>query len=873
MATGMTKGTHAHGKQTDPLARYWAKRDFNITSEPRGEQARPGQARSFVIQKHAASRLHYDFRLELDGVLISWAVPKGPSYDPSDKRMAIHVEDHPLSYASFEGTIPPKQYGAGTVIVWDNGTWEPVGDPHEGLAKGKLLFHMHGQKMSGLWELIKITKGGERQEPWLLFKKRDEFARPKSEFDVVSELPDSVIAKPLTRTQPKAASASKATTSVATTTTITKKTTQKPAKNATLPGAIKAALPDKLTPQLATLATGIPANGHWTYELKFDGYRLLTRFDKGRPTLITRGGHDWSSKMPGLVKELSALGIRSGWLDGEIVMLGEDGMPNFNALQKAFDHHVHADEIVYFLFDVPFLEGYDLRNTTLADRRQLLKALLEEKGSEHVRFSADFEADPSSVLDSACRMHMEGVIAKRSDAPYVSTRSETWLKLKCKQRQEFVVCGYTDRTDGSPQIGSLILGVHAPDGKLVSVGSVGTGWNAQEARELKTKLAKLEADKPPFAESPGKPGRWSKRRPGSERWVQAKLVAEVEFAEWTPDNQIRHASYVALRSDKPAKTIVRETAKAISGAAPLRSAGPTAVGGVKISHGERVIDPSTGLTKLDLVRYYESVAEWILPHLKGRPCSLVRGPSGITGQLFFQKHGDKIGIPNITELDPALWPNHEALLSVDNVEALAGAAQLNVIEFHTWNSLAKKIDQPDRMIFDLDPGEGTKWPEVQEAALLVRTLLTELGLQAWLKTSGGKGLHVVVPLAPRLHYDVVKAFSQAIVQHLAKAIPSRFVAKSGPANRVGKIFADYLRNGHGATTAAAFSARARPGLGVSMPVSWDDLNKLKSGAQWTVTTAREHLSFQQDDPWEDYWKTKQTLTAAMKALGFKPPKL
>jgi bifunctional non-homologous end joining protein LigD len=350
-----------------------------------------------------------------------------------------------------------------------------------------------------------------------------------------------------------------------------------------------------------------------------------------------------------------------------------------------------------------------------------------------------------------------------------------------------------------------------------------------------------------------------------------RTVVEVEFGEWTPDGQIRHASYVGVRSDRLSKTIVRETAKQLSG--PVRTAGKAAVGGIKVTHAERIIDPSSGLTKLDLVRYYESVAHWILPHLQGRPCSLVRGPSGVIGQLFFQKHGDKekLGIPGIRELDPALWAGHDALLEVGSPHALAGAAQMNVIEFHTWNSLAKNIDKPDRMILDLDPGEGTVWQHVQEAATLVRTLLCELGLESWLKTSGGKGLHVVVPIAPRLDHDAVKAFSQAVVQHLARTIPSRFVAKSGPSNRVGKLFVDFLRNSHGATTVAAFSARARPGLGVSMPVSWDELPKLKSSAQWTIATAREYLSLQAADPWADYWKNRQTLTAAMKLLGFKPP--
>ncbi len=845
----------------DPLARYWAKRDFAVTSEPRGERGKKSAERSFVVQKHAASRLHYDFRLELDGVLVSWAVPKGPSFDPTDKRMAIHVEDHPLSYGDFEGTIPPKQYGAGTVIVWDNGTWEPVGDPQEGLAKGKLLFRMHGQKLSGLWELVKIAKGGEKQEPWILFKKRDEFARPRADFDVVTALPDSVIAKPL-----------KAAVSLTTAAPRSTKVAKSPPSrlgHKGISGAVKARLPEKLAPQLATLATGVPSEGAWLYEIKFDGYRVMARIDKGKATVITRGGHDWSDKMPQLVEELGQLGVKSAWLDGEIVVLDENGVPSFNALQKAFDRGRSGAEIVLFLFDVPFFEGYDLRDVELLSRRQLLKALLDERGTEHVRFSADFEADPASILSSACSMNLEGVIAKRADSPYTSRRTEAWLKLKCKQRQEFVICGYTNRTDGAPQIGSLLLGVHSADGQLVSVGSVGTGWDAQEAADLKKRLVKLEVPDAPFDAGAAKPGRWSKRKAGSERWVHPKLVAEVAFAEWTPDGQIRHASYVSLRTDKPAAAITRETAKPVG--QPAAGATKTSTrAGIKVSNADRVIDPSTGLTKLDLVRYYESVAEWILPHLKGRPCSLVRGPSGVTGELFFQKHDDKLSMPGVKELDEKLWPGHGALLEVGAPRALASAAQMNVIEFHTWNSKARSINKPDRMIFDLDPGEGTTWEHVQEGALLVRTLLNELDLASWLKTSGGKGLHVVVPLAPRFDYDTVKAFSQAVVQHLAKTIPSRFVAKSGPSNRVGKLFVDYLRNGHGATTAAAFSARARPGLGVSVPVDWEQLPKLRSGAHWTIAKAREHLSFQTIDPWAPYWISKQTLTGPMKTLGFKP---
>jgi bifunctional non-homologous end joining protein LigD len=844
----------------DPLERYRTKRNFDKTPEPSGADGAlgsQGETLGFVIQKHAATRLHYDFRLELDGVMLSWAVPKGPSYDPKDKRMAVRVEDHPISYNTFEGTIPRGQYGAGTVIVWDRGTWQPVGDPRQGLAAGKLLFTLHGQKMAGLWELVRIGKPEERQVPWLLFKKHDAFERPRAEYDVVTALPDSVVAKPLraastaTRGHHGAAGADSG------------------ASPPALSAAVKAELPLKLGPQLATLSTGLPVSSDWTFEIKFDGYRLLTRIEHGVPRLITRGGHDWTAKMPALARDLADLGVKSAWLDGEIVVLGADGMPDFNALQNAFDRGSATDVIVYFLFDVPFFEGYDLRSEPLRERRRLLKAFLDDKQTERVRFSADFDADPATILQSAANLGLEGVIAKRGDAPYVSARTESWLKLKCRQRQEFVVGGYTDRGNdtGAAEIGSLLLGVHEAPGRLVFVGGLGTGWNAKSASALKARLSKLEVPTSPFLDDAAvAKGRWSKRPAGSERWVKPQIVVEASFADWTPDGQVRHAKFEGVRADKPAAEVVRERPAAVAGAVPLRSAGSA----TKVSNPQRVIDSTTDLTKLDLVRYYESVAEWMVPHLKGRPCSLVRGPTGIGGELFFQKHADKLRIPEVRELDPTLWPDHDALLEVPTGPAIAGAAQMNVIEFHTWNAMVRNIDKPDRIVFDLDPGEGVSWKHVQEAAALMRSFLTDLGLEAWLKTSGGKGLHVVVPLAPRHDWATVKGFSQVLVQHLASVIPQRFVAKSGPSNRVGRIFVDYLRNSHGATTVAAYSARARPGLGVSMPVPWDMLESLKSGAHWTIATAREHLSFHAADPWAAYWKSRQSLTRAMKLLGYEP---
>jgi bifunctional non-homologous end joining protein LigD len=886
------KATRARAPATDdaPLARYRAKRDFSITSEPGPATVESTQSLSFVIQKHDATRLHYDFRLELDGVLLSWAVPKGPSFDPKEKRLAMHVEDHPVAYGGFEGTIPKGQYGAGTVIVWDNGTWEPVGDPRAGMKAGKLVFRLHGRKLAGLWELVKIGKPGERQEPWLLFKKHDEWERPHAEYDVVAELPDSVVAKPLPLLDnPGAAPAAAPAPAPA---AARAKRSRKAAPRfdvGAVEGATPAALPETLAPQLATLAKAPPTHGDWLYEIKFDGYRLTTRLEHGRAAIITRGGHDWTHKLGALAGELASLPLDDAWLDGEAVVLDEAGRPQFNLLQNALDG-TRGERVVYFVFDLPFANGHDLRQVPLHARRALLQQVLEAHGGDRVRFSADFPASAAEVLQHACDMQLEGVIAKRRDGAYTSTRSTDWLKLKCQARQEFVIGGFSDRSDNPKAVGALMLGYFDDAGVLQYAGRVGTGWSAKDAVALRTKLAKLVTPDSPFPAGTTRSTRWMTRPAAEDHWVRPQLVAEILFAEWTPDGSIRHASYQGLREDKDARSVGRERAKAppksdrpetparsstmktaaVAHAAPKGTAtaksATSEVEGVRITHPERVIDAASGHTKLDLARYYASVAPFMLPHLKARPVSLVRAPEGVGHELFFQKHADVRTMPGVKQL-PDLWEGHGPLLEVATAKALIAAAQMNVIEFHTWNSVKQKIDRPDRMIFDLDPGEGVEFAAVREGAQLMRALLQELGLASWLKTSGGKGLHVVVPLSPRLDYDTVKDFSQAIVVHMARTIPQRFVAKSGPANRVGRIFVDYLRNGFNATTAAAFSARARPGLGVSMPCSWDELPELRSGAQWTISDARDRLSFQKSDPWADYWKCRQTLTSAMKALA------
>ncbi len=851
MVTKKTSSKVSDHLAGEPLKRYAEKRDFNKTSEPPAATGRHGTTLRYVIQKHWASRLHYDFRLEFDGVLMSWALPKALSFDPKEKRIAIQVEDHPVDYATFEGTIPAKQYGAGSVIVWDQGAWEPIGDVREGLQKGKILFVLHGEKLAGQWELVRISKPADKkQDQWMIFKKKDGWARPLAEYDVISALPDSVIARPLGLVETREAWRNSAL-------QVPEKTRPVPVK-----AAPKRPMPAQLSPQLATLAKTVPSTSTWVYEIKFDGYRIMARIDNGNVQLITRGGHDWTNKMPAIARDLETLGLKSAWLDGEVVVLNAAGVPDFNALQNAFDRK-STSALTYFVFDAPYLNGYDLRDQRFLTRKDALRQAMAGKVTEHVRFTEHFDGEAGAVLESACKMQLEGVIAKRTDAGYVSDRTTNWLKLKCSARQEFVIAGFVDRQNAKDEVGSLLLAYY--NGKtLTYAGNVGTGWSAAESAALHNKLVSLETATPTLDPALMKPGRWSKRSTGNERWVKPVLVGEVAFAEWTPDGHVRHPSFKGLRHDKDARLVVRETTLTQSDgpATPIAKQ-------VKISNPERVIDSSSGATKADLVRYYESIAERMLPHLQDRPVSLLRAPAGITGEQFFQKHDDKLSIPGMRTLDPALWPGHSALLEAGTVAAIVNAAQMNVVEFHTSNSKASNIEHPDRMIFDLDPGEGVTWAHIQEAAILVQAMLAELGLKSWLKTSGGKGLHIDVPLNPVIASDTVKGFSQAVVRHLAKAIPSRFVSKSGASNRIGRIFIDWLRNGARQTTAAAFSARARAGLGVSMPIDWSELDALKRADYWTVKTAREHLSFQRQDPWQDYWHAEQNLEPAMARLGYR----
>ncbi len=838
----------------DSLKKYREKRNFQVTSEPAGGGEANEDARAFVIQKHWASRLHYDFRLEMDGAMKSWAVPKGPCYDPAVKRMAVQVEDHPIAYNQFEGQIPEGQYGAGKVIIWDEGKWMPVGDPRKGYRDGHLKFDLQGVKMQGRWALIRLKgKESDKQPPWLLIKDRDAFARPEREFSVVDEMPDSVV--PLRAAKAPSPDRSE------------DQPESSAAGQRALPG-VAADLPAHLKPQLATLVDGVPHHApDWLYEMKFDGYRVVVRIEGDDVRLYTRNGHDWSAKLPHLVEAFRALPAKWAWVDGEIVMLDREGIPNFQALQNAFDGE-RTQDIVFYAFDLPFIGQRDLRQEPLTVRRALLQQLMDTTEDDHLRFSEALEAAPSDLVATACKMGLEGIMAKRLSSPYVSRRTNTWVKVKCARRQEFAIVGYTAPKGSRAGLGALLLAVTEQDGSLRYAGKVGTGFDDASLVSLQKRLASIETDKKPVANAPAA---------GGVRWVKPELIAEVSFGEWTGGGHIRHSVFRGLRQDKPVRAISREKAvpvKDIEGDAgatkPASKAAPASrasrAKGGKLTNPDRVIDPSTKLTKLDLARYYALVAPLMLEHLKGRPVSFLRAPAGIQGEFFFQKHLEA-AMPGVKSLPAKLDPDHPPLLEVPTAEAIMSAVQMNVVEFHTWNAVKTSIGKPDRMLFDLDPGEGVQWPAMQQAANLVRVLLEEIGLKAWLKTSGGKGLHVVVPLRKQYDWDTVKRFSQVIVQHLARTLPQLFVAKSGPKNRVGKIFADYLRNGFGATTVCAWSARARPGLGVSVPVKWEELDKLTGGAHWTIQDIHARLDAG-NTPWDDY--APQSLAPAMSAMEFAP---
>ncbi|MBS1165133.1 MAG: ATP-dependent ligase [Proteobacteria bacterium] len=827
------------------LETYRQKRNFKSTPEPEGRVAAV-EGKAFVVQKHDATRLHYDFRLEMDGVLKSWAVTKGPSLVPGEKRLAVHVEDHPLEYGDFEGTIPKGEYGGGTVVLWDRGSWSPIGDAHKGYAKGHLEFELVGEKLTGRWHLVRMHgKPGEKRENWLLIKGEDEFARAETDPDILEERPESVktgrdleeVAENAAAKRTKLRKPRKSETKSEPVETEAEIEAAIP-DPADIKGAKKAPMPDFVEPMLATLVPSAPPGDQWLHEIKFDGYRLLAHIEAGRVKLLTRSGLDWTKKFgKGVLSALQELPLGSAIIDGELVVETASGATDFSALQADLSAD-RTDRFVFYVFDLTYLDGYDLRSLPLIERKNLLEKLVPQ-GNGIVRFSGHLDESGAMVLQHACRLSLEGIVSKRRDAPYRPGRGKTWVKSKCSARQEFVIGGYVPSTVSRKAVGSLALGVYE-DGKLRHVGRVGTGFGADVAEFLQTKLERLRTDEKPFENA------LTADECRGLRYVRPELVAEVEFRAWTADGHLRHASFRGLREDKPAEQIVREAPKASAKAPkPQRRT-------VKLTHPDRLYWPDEGITKEGLADFYADVWHFMGSYVVGRPLALLRCPSGIKGERFFQKHAWKGLNPNIVTVADPKAPTDEPWVSINDLDGMMGLVQSAALEIHPWGSTLADWERPDIIILDLDPGEDVPWQSVLDAAREVRQRLVDAGLNPFVKTSGGKGLHVVAPLKPSAEWPEAKAFTRSLAEAMASDSPDRFVATITKSKRHGKILIDYLRNQRGQTAVAPYSTRARPGAAVSTPITWEELGPGIGPAYFTISNLPARLAAMKSDPWDGF---------------------
>ena len=817
------------------LTQYHRKRDFRTTPEPRGKRGRSRGGDRYLIQKHAARRLHYDLRLEMDGVLKSWAVTKGPSLVPGEKRLAVHVEDHPLDYGDFEGTIPRGEYGGGTVILWDRGRWSAVGDAKKGYAKGHIEFEIDGEKLRGRWHLVRMARRArENRDNWLLIKGEDAFARGEDDPDILEERPESVKTG---RSVEEVAGEAPGWSSK--TGRIDPQHERRPIPKA----ASETDYPGFVPPSLATLRKSAPAGGKWLHEIKFDGYRLQAHIREGAVTLYTRGGLDWTSRFgEDLVAALSGLPVKTAILDGEVVVDGSSGASDFSALQADLSDG-RTDRFAFFLFDLLYFDGHDFRPVAQVERKAALEALL--RGAPPVlRYSEHFEESGDLVLRHACRLSLEGVISKDRDAPYRSGRGKTWIKSKCAERQEFVVAGFAPSTTSRNAIGSLLLGYHE-NGRLLPAGRVGTGFSNRIAGTLFARLEGMRQDRSPFAR------KLSAEEARDVRFVRPELVAEIEFRAWTAEGRIRHASFRGLREDRLAKEVIRET----GAAAPAEKPRPP----VRLTHPDRLYWPEAGVTKQGLAEYYSEVWPHIAAFIVNRPLALLRCPDGIGGQCFFQKHAWRGQSAEILKACDPKSKSAQPIIAIDGLPGLLGLVQGAVLEIHPWGSQLSDLERPDFVNMDLDPGPGVEWPQVIEAAQEVRQRLRDAGFESFVKTSGGKGLHVVAPLEPRAQWDEVKAFAKSVADAMASDSPDRYVATVTKSKRKGRTLVDYLRNGRGATAVAPYSTRARPGAAVSMPIDWRELSPAIRADYFTVENALTRLAGLTADPWEDFRRAASPL--------------
>jgi bifunctional non-homologous end joining protein LigD len=856
------------------LREYRRKRDFRKTAEPSGSASRRKSGHSFVVQKHDATRLHYDFRLEVDGVLKSWAVPKGPSLDPTVKALAVQVEDHPLDYAGFEGIIPAGQYGGGTVMVWDRGEWEPLEDVHKGLKEGSLKFELHGTKLKGSWALVRMKdKGGNGGKPnWLLIKHNDKEAKPKTKYDITTAKPNSVLTKRSLEEiaddadrvwssktkQPRARSYSR------------KRVKAVSPQASKVSGAKKAKLPSEFMPQLATAVDDAPEGDDWLHEVKFDGYRLLCFVDGDSVRLMTRRGNDWTERFPDVADAVRQLQLADSLLDGELVAVDAHGKSQFQRLQN-FLRDGRTEKLTYYVFDAPFFSGYDLRKTPLVERKAVLSEFLSQTLPDNtgiIRYSDHVEGNGPEVLKQCCEHGLEGIVAKRRDSLYESRRTRNWLKAKCQARQEFVIGGFTKPQGGRSHFGALLVGYREGD-RWIYCGRVGTGFNDKTLSDLHRRFRQMTRATTPFDNAPkGAAAR-------GVTWVEPRLVAEVRFSEWTDDGLLRHPAYLGLREDKAATDVVKEKPRHIEPPSPSASErkkrgqamSPT-VAGIAISNPDRVVYPEDGITKLQIAEYYAAAADWILPHIVDRPLTLLRCPGGSGGKCFVQRHW-KESLPD--DVDQAVISEEsgeEPHVVIRDLRGLISLVQMNVLEFHPWGAKVDRIERPDRMVFDLDPGPGVKWEAMRECARELRDLLSRAELESFLRTSGGKGLHLVVPINRRSDWDEVGEFARQVALHFVERSPAKYVANMRKDLRKGRIYIDYVRNRRTATAIASFSTRARAGAPVATPLEWKELDAVESADQFHVGNIMQRLKMVKATVWRDFFTIKQSLTSkSWKAIG------
>lgn len=822
------------------LKTYLTKRDFSKTLEPEAELGKTAGGQ-FVVQKHDARRLHFDLRLELKGVLKSWAVTKGPSLIPGVKRLAVQTEDHPMGYLEWEGVIPEGEYGGGTMIVWDRGTWSPVGDGEKGIKKGHLQFVLAGKRLKGLWDLVRMSRRpGEKKDSWLLIKRSDEFAIETEEDEPVVTQHNSVISK---RSNQDLAKQKAIRPDHAARQKVQAARTAVMPDVSRLPGAKRSILPVFIEPSLAALAEKPPKTENWVHEIKHDGYRMQARIDGGTVQLLTRKGLDWTKRFASIVKALQALPLSSGLLDGELIVQDERGVSSFSGLQSDLKSG-RQTRMVYMVFDMMYCEGTNLMEVSLIERKTALQDVLASlPAGSPVKFSEHLRVIGDELLQHACRLGLEGIVSKQARSKYISGRGGHWIKSKCSLRREFVIVGYVPSTAVRHAVGSLVLGYYEA-GALVHAGRVGTGFSNTVATDLMSALEPLDSSQPKFKTAV------ALANSRGVKWVKPELVAEIEYRGWSSDSLLRQASFKGIREDKQ-PTEIRIEQEAAAGTQK-----GTPISNFRLTHADRVLWQDEGITKEGLAEYYAGIADWILPHIAGRVLSLVRCPSGASAKCFYAKHIWKGADPS---LELVKVGENQPMVAIHDLRGLMALVQSSVLEIHPWGSKIESLELPDRLTIDLDPGESVPWESVIAAAQEVRERLKAHKLESYVKTTGGKGLHVVVPLKPKVTWEVAKTFCQSLAEAMAGDSPEKYVSVMTKNIRRGKIFIDYLRNGRGATAVAAYSTRARPGAPVSVPLTWQELSTGIRANQFTVENLQQRLDFIKRDPWDGFFATRQVL--------------